>query len=144
MWRTDTPWFMVALIMAIFAIGGVLFGKFEQHRPRGRRAVKQVLLLAVFVLLEVYEGRSWAYGVLALLGVGVVYVRVVAAETRHQRLDGRAVRQLPRPHYAARTRGLVMIAEVTRIGAVRPYIAAALAAPCCHLRTFSVRAMALT
>jgi O-antigen/teichoic acid export membrane protein len=74
MWRTDTPWFIVALIMAIFAIGGVLFGKFEQHKPRGRRVVKQVLVLAAFVLLDAYAGRSWAYGLLVLMGVVVVYV----------------------------------------------------------------------
>jgi O-antigen/teichoic acid export membrane protein len=74
MWHTDTPWFMVALIMAIFAVGGVLFGRFEQHKPRERRVLKQVLVLAVFMLLDAYAGRAWAYGLLALTGVGVLYI----------------------------------------------------------------------
>lgn len=74
MWRTDTPWFMVAVIMAIFAVGGVLFGRFEQHKPRGLRVVKKLVVLTIFVLLDVYGGRSWAFGLLVLAGVSVVYV----------------------------------------------------------------------
>jgi O-antigen/teichoic acid export membrane protein len=74
MWRTDTPWFMVALIMTIFAVGGVVFGRFEQHKPRSRRVLKQVLVLAVFMLLDTFAGRAWAYGLLALAGAGVLSV----------------------------------------------------------------------
>ena len=74
MWRTDTPWFIVALIMAIFAVGGVLFGRFEQHKPRWRRVLKQGLVLAVFVVLETGAGRPWAFGLLALAALGAVYV----------------------------------------------------------------------
>jgi hypothetical protein len=29
MWRTDTLWFDVAVIMLIFGVGGILFGRFE-------------------------------------------------------------------------------------------------------------------
>lgn len=74
MWHTDTPWYIVALIMTIFAVGGVLFGRFEQHRPRWRRVLKQVVVLAVFVWLDRYAGRSWVYGLLALASVGALYI----------------------------------------------------------------------
>lgn len=74
MWRTDTPWFMAALIMAIFAIGGVLFGRFEQHKPRGRRVMKQILGVSALLLVDVFVGRFWAFGLLALLAIFVVYI----------------------------------------------------------------------
>ena len=35
MWRTDTLWFDVAIVMSIFAVGNILFGRFEEHRSRG-------------------------------------------------------------------------------------------------------------
>ncbi len=34
MWSTDTRWFDTAIVMGIFAIGNILFGHFEEHRPR--------------------------------------------------------------------------------------------------------------
>lgn len=74
MWRTDTPWFVVALIMSIFAVGGVCFGRFEQHKPRWRRVLKQVLVLAVFVTLERLAGRVGVYALLGLAGVAFAYV----------------------------------------------------------------------
>ncbi len=74
MWHTETPWFTVALISAIFAVGGVVFGRFEQHKPWWRRVLKQLLVVGVFVLLDRFAGRSWMYGLLSLMGVGVLYI----------------------------------------------------------------------
>ncbi len=56
MWNTESAWFDVAVVMSIFAIGSVLFGRFEQHKPRWRRVLKQVVVLAVVLLLERYAG----------------------------------------------------------------------------------------
>jgi hypothetical protein len=74
MWRLDTPWFTVALVMTIFAVGGVIFGRFEQHKPRWRRVLKQVLVLAVFVLADRLGGRSWVYGLLGVFALAAVVV----------------------------------------------------------------------
>ena len=34
MWRTDVLWFDVAVVMTIFAVGSILFGRFEEHKSR--------------------------------------------------------------------------------------------------------------
>ncbi len=75
-WRTDTGWLDVAVVMSIFAIGSVLFGKFEQHKPRWRRVLKQGLVLAVVLMLVASIGRGWAYCVLALPVIGAAYVHL--------------------------------------------------------------------
>jgi hypothetical protein len=76
MWRTDTLWFDIAVVMSIFAFGNVLFGRFEEHKPRGRRVVKVALVTAVTVLLSATAGRVWAYGVLALPALAAAYVHL--------------------------------------------------------------------
>jgi hypothetical protein len=77
MWRTETWWFDVAVVMSIFAVGSVLFGRFEQHKSRGRRLLKQLVVLTIVLLLEVTAGRVWAFGVLALPLFGAAYVHLV-------------------------------------------------------------------
>ena len=76
MWHTDTLWFDVAVVMTIFAFGSVLFGRFEEHKPRGRRVLKVALVLAVTVLLSATAGRAWAYGVLAVPLLGADWVHL--------------------------------------------------------------------
>lgn len=77
MWSTDTAWFDVAVVMSIFAVGNVLFGRFEEHKPRGRRVVKVLLVLAVAVALAQTVGRAIAYTILAIPLVGAAYVHLV-------------------------------------------------------------------
>jgi quinol-cytochrome oxidoreductase complex cytochrome b subunit len=77
MWRTDTLWFDVAVVMSIFAVGGVVFGRFEQHKPHARRVLKQILVTAVVVGVDVMAGRAWAFGVLAIPLLAAVYVHLV-------------------------------------------------------------------
>jgi hypothetical protein len=104
MWRTDTLWFDVAVVMSIFAVGNILFGRFEEHRPRWRRLVKAALFVAFTVTLSATVGRGWAYGVLALPLLGAAWIHLVwlprhgingwTAEPRERYLE--LVR--PRPH----------------------------------------------
>jgi len=77
MWNTDTLWFDVAVVMSIFAVGGVLFGRFEEHKSRGRRLLKVVLVVAVTLTLSASVGRLWAYGVLAVPLIAAAYVHLV-------------------------------------------------------------------
>ncbi|MBV9879332.1 MAG: hypothetical protein JO180_02500 [Gemmatirosa sp.] len=74
MWRTDTVWFDVALMMSIFAFGNMAFGRFEEHRSRWRRAAKIVVCVALFVGVSTALGRVWMYALLTLASIGVVVV----------------------------------------------------------------------
>ena len=66
MWTIDTVWFDVAVVMSIFAIGNICFGHFEEHRPKWRRLLKVVLVLAIVIGVSSAWGRQWAYGLLAI------------------------------------------------------------------------------
>lgn len=72
--QTQTPWFMATVVMSLFALGGVLFGRFEQHKAPARRIAKQVLVVSFFMLVEVFAGRAWSLGLLGLLGVSIVAI----------------------------------------------------------------------
>ena len=77
MWSIDTRWFDVAVVMSIFAVGTVLFGHFEQHKPRARRVLKVAIVLGVTLLVAETMGRAAAYGLLAIPLVGAAYVHLV-------------------------------------------------------------------
>lgn len=77
MWRTDTYWFEVAVVMGIFAIGNICFGRFEEHRPRWRRLLKVALVLTVTLALAATVGRAWAFGWMAPLVVAAAWVHGV-------------------------------------------------------------------
>lgn len=76
MWSIDTRWFDVAVVMSIFAVGGVGFGRFEQHKPTARRLAKQVVILGVTLLLAETVGRGVAYAVLAIPLIVAAYVHL--------------------------------------------------------------------
>lgn len=77
MWNIDTPWFDVAVIGVFFAIGNILFGRFEEHRSRWRRMAKLAVTMALTLWLAQSFGRAWAYGwMVPLFGV-VIYVHGV-------------------------------------------------------------------
>jgi hypothetical protein len=77
MWSIETRWFDVAVVMSVFAVGSVLFGRFEEHKPRGRRLAKVAAVLVVTVTLASLAGRAWAYGVLAVPLLGAAWVHLV-------------------------------------------------------------------
>ena len=74
MWERNTAWFDLAVILGVFAIGNVLFGRFVVHQSRARRVLKVVVVSAFYVWLAQQLGRPWAYG---LLGIGLVAAAVV-------------------------------------------------------------------
>ncbi len=74
MWNTRTVWFDIAVIMSIFAVGNILFGHFEEHRPKARRVLKMALF-AGFAAAMNSVGQRWAiYAALAALAVAVLYI----------------------------------------------------------------------
>jgi hypothetical protein len=76
MWQTNTIWFDVTVVMSIFAVGNILFGHFEEHKPKWRRLLKVALVLGIFLGLVTSAGRAWGYGMLAipLIGAAVVHL----------------------------------------------------------------------
>jgi quinol-cytochrome oxidoreductase complex cytochrome b subunit len=76
MWRPDTLWLEIAVVMSIFAVGSILFGHFEEHKPKWKRLLKVVLVVGIVLLLSTTLGRAWAFGflVLPLLGAAVVHL----------------------------------------------------------------------
>jgi hypothetical protein len=76
-WSIDTPWFDLAVVMSIFAFGNALFGRFEEHKPRGRRVLKIALVAAIFIGIAATAGRLWAYAVLSLPLIAAAWVHLV-------------------------------------------------------------------
>ena len=74
MWRTDTYWFDVAIATTVLMIGHLYFGRFEEHRPRWRRLLKSVLVVAIIVGITAWAGRMWMF---VFLGVGAVGVLII-------------------------------------------------------------------
>jgi hypothetical protein len=75
-WRTDTLWVETALVLGIFAIGNILFGHFEQHRPPARRLAKVAIVLGITLLLSSTAGRVWGLGWLLLPLGAAAYVHL--------------------------------------------------------------------
>ena len=77
MWNTQTLWFDVAIVMSIFAIGNILFGHFEEHKPKLRRVLKVVIVATVIVLLAAAGLRWVAYTLIGIMGLVAAYVHIV-------------------------------------------------------------------
>jgi len=52
MWSKDALWCDMAMVLGIFAVGSILFGHFEEHRPKWRRLLKVVVVLGVVLGLS--------------------------------------------------------------------------------------------
>lgn len=74
MWRTDTYWFDVAIVMTFFMLGHLGFGRFVEYQSRGRRLLKTLLGVAVLLGASVWAGRVWMYALLGLIVLGVLVV----------------------------------------------------------------------
>jgi hypothetical protein len=76
MWSTKTAWFDIALVMSIFAVGNILMGHFEEHKPKLRRLVKVAIVAGATAGLSSLGYRWVAYGMLGALGLAAVYVHL--------------------------------------------------------------------
>ncbi len=76
MWRTDTLWFDIAVVMTMIAVGSILFGHFEEHKPKWRRLLKVLIVLGIVLTLSATVGRVWGFGVLAVSLLGAAYVHL--------------------------------------------------------------------
>jgi hypothetical protein len=65
----ETQWFEFAVISAIFAVGNIYFGHFEEQTPKWRRTAKFVLINGFAITLSAIAGRIWFYLLLGCMGV---------------------------------------------------------------------------
>ena len=77
MWDTHSFWFDIALIFGIFAIGNILFGHFEEHRPKWRRLLKVVIVLGLALCLSYFRLRWVTYAILVMFAVIAGYIHLV-------------------------------------------------------------------
>jgi hypothetical protein len=73
MWRTDTYWFDVAVVMTFLMLGQLLLGRFSEYQPRSRRLLKSVVGVALLVGMAVGAGRIWMYVLLCVM-LGAILV----------------------------------------------------------------------
>lgn len=76
-WSTDTPWFDVALVNIIFALGNIWMGHFEVHTPRWRRTLKVVIFTGIILVISATVGRVWSFALLGVLTLAVLYVHAI-------------------------------------------------------------------
>lgn len=57
MWSISTYWFDILIVFGIFAIGNILLGHFEEHRPKWRRLLKVLIVLTLALLLSYFDLR---------------------------------------------------------------------------------------
>jgi hypothetical protein len=76
MWQTNTAWFDAAIVLGIFTIGSICFGRFEEHHPRWRRLVKVLIVLLLTQLLAFF-GLRWAtYTIIGAFGLMAAYMHL--------------------------------------------------------------------
>jgi hypothetical protein len=66
-------WIDAAIMASLFAIGGIIFGHFEERTPKWRRVLKFFVMTGGVVAISATAGRAWSIGMVsALLGVVAV------------------------------------------------------------------------
>ena len=74
MWRTDTYWFDVTVVMTFLKLGQLYLGRFSEYQPRSRRLLKSAIGVVLLIGVAVWAGRGWMW---ALLGVMLGAIVVV-------------------------------------------------------------------
>jgi hypothetical protein len=57
MWSAQTVWFDIAVVMSVFAVGNILFGHFEEHKPKALRLLKVGLVVGLTAALSYLLSR---------------------------------------------------------------------------------------
>ena len=80
MWATNSLWFEVAIVSAVYALGNIAFGHFEEQTPKlpeSEVSANAYFCLRTFVLLWTSASLSCAR---TALFAGHLYTRVLLAE----------------------------------------------------------------
>jgi small-conductance mechanosensitive channel len=74
-WGTDTIWLDIAVFLVLLLISEILFGHFEDFKPKWRRILKVIMGLALFTAVITFFGRFWGWIFFILpIAVGIVVV----------------------------------------------------------------------
>lgn len=76
MWSTQTLWFDVAIVTSIFAVGNVVFGHFEEHKPKYKRVMKIAAVTAIVVALSASGLRWAAYAAIGAMFLAAGYIHI--------------------------------------------------------------------
>ena len=74
MWSPNSLWFEIAIVSAVFAIGNITMGHFEEQAPKWRRLAKYFLSLLLICSLSVLAGRTVALLCLGFFFLPVLYI----------------------------------------------------------------------
>ncbi|MBS1979400.1 MAG: hypothetical protein JST46_18660 [Bacteroidetes bacterium] len=74
MWSTQTLWFEVSVVTVFFLLGNIYFGHFEERTPKWRKVTKYALTLAITAAVSSYAGRVYAFGLLGLSVLPIIYI----------------------------------------------------------------------
>jgi asparagine N-glycosylation enzyme membrane subunit Stt3 len=74
---TNTLWFDIAVVTLFFLLGHIYFGHFEERSPKWRKVLKYIVTMAIVLTISVYAGRVYAFGLLALGLIPVIYIHGV-------------------------------------------------------------------
>lgn len=70
-------WFDIALLCALFGIGNILMGHFEEGTPKWRKVLKLFVATAILVVLWTLFGRLAAWSFFGLLVLVVLYIHLI-------------------------------------------------------------------
>jgi hypothetical protein len=73
----NNVWFDIALLCALFGIGNILMGHFEERTPKWRRVSKLFVANVILVTIWMVFGRLIAWSVFGLLLLFVLYIHAV-------------------------------------------------------------------
>jgi hypothetical protein len=74
MWNTDTFWLEVSVVTLFFLIGNIFLGHFEERSLKWKKLVKYIVILTVILCISTYVGRVYAFTLLGLILLPVIYV----------------------------------------------------------------------
>lgn len=74
MWNTDTIWFEITVVTIFYLLGNIYMGHFEERSPKWRKVAKYILTLVIIVSVSVYVGRIYAFALLGLSIIPIIYV----------------------------------------------------------------------
>jgi len=70
-------WFDIALLSALFAIGNILMGHFEEGTPNWRKVLKLFVATTILVVLWTFLGRWAVWSFFGLLFLVVLYIHLI-------------------------------------------------------------------
>ena len=70
-------WFDISLLCALFGIGHILMGHFEEGTPKWRKVLKLFVANAILVVLWTFFGRLGVWSFFGLLLLVVLYIHLI-------------------------------------------------------------------